>query len=131
MNKPLAVVIAVIAVAVVAVLAIGGLGSDNGETDPPDETTDTMGTISVGPCVNNIDMGSLEPVSGSYDISDPDNPTITYRAVAKQGFQFLCWTNSEGNYITDNPSMTFPADRDRVSVAGGLEGGTRSVELLW
>lgn len=131
MNKPLAVVIAVIAVAVVAVLAIGGLGSDNGETDTPDETTDNMGTISVGPFVNNIDMGSLEPVSGSYDISDPDNPTITYRAVAKQGFQFLCWTDSEGNYITDNPSMTFPADRDRDSVAVFIEGGTRSVEILW
>ena len=131
MNKPLAVVIAVIAVAVVAVLAIGGLGSDNGETDTTGETTDNMGTISVGPFVNNIDMGSLEPVSGSYDISDPDNPTITYRAVAKQGFQFLCWTDSEGNYITDNPSMTFPADRDRDSVAVFIEGGTRSVEILW
>lgn len=131
MNKPLAVVIAVIAVAVVAVLAIGGLGSDNGETDTPDETTDNMGTISVGPFVNNIYMGSLIPVSGSYDISDPDSPTITYRAVAKEGFQFLYWEDSEGNYITDNPSMTFPADRDRDSVAVFIEGGTRSVEILW
>lgn len=132
MNKPLAV-IAVIAVAIVAVLAIGigGLGSDNNQTDTDDEPTGNMGTISVGPFVNNIDMGSLEPVSGSYDISDPDNPTITYRAVARPGFQFLCWTDSEGNYITDNPSMTFPAERDRDSIAVFIEGGTRSVEILW
>ena len=131
MNKPLTVVIAVIAVAVVAVLAYGALDSKDGMDNVDDGTTGNMGTISVGPFVNNIDMGSLEPVSGSYDIDDPDNPTITYRAVARQGYQFLHWTDSEGNYLTDNPSMTFPADEDRDAVAVFAEGGTRSVEILW
>ena len=131
MNKPLAIVIAVLAVAVVAVFTYGALDSDDGGNDVDSGTTDNMGTISVGPFVNNIDMGSLEPISGSYDIDDPDNPTITYRAVAREGFQFLYWTDSEGNYITDNPAMIFPADRDRDSIAVFAEGGTRSVEVLW
>lgn len=130
--KPQTVVIAVIAVAVIAVLAYGALDSENGDgsSDGP-ITNENGGTISVGPFVSNIDMGALIPVTESYDITDLDNPTITYRAVARQGYQFLYWTDSDGGYVTDNPSMTFAADENRDYTAVFDYAGTRSVEVLW
>ena len=129
--KPQTVVIAVIAVAVIAVLAYGALDSENGDgsSDGP-ITNENGGTISVGPFVSNIDMGALIPVTESYDITDPDNPTITYRAVARQGYQFLYWTDSDGGYVTDNPSMTFAADENRDYTAVFDYAGTRSIEVL-
>ena len=132
MIKPQTVLVAVIAVAVIAVLAYGMFDSEDGNTgSDPDGTTGNGGSISVGPFVDNIDMGSLIPVTESYDITDPDNPTITYRAVAREGFQFLYWTDSEGNFVTDNPSMTFAADEDRDYTAHFDSGGTRSIEIQW
>lgn len=131
MNKPLTVILAVVVVAVIAVVAYGLIDGDRDGTNEDDSTIDSTGSIFTGPYVNNIEMGSLEPVTDSYDISDPENPTITYRAVAKEGFQFLYWTDSEGNYLTDNPSMTFPAEADRDAIAEFAEGGTRSVEIEW
>lgn len=132
MVKPQTVVIAVIAVAVIAVLVYGALDSEGGDegTDGP-ITNENGGTISVGPFVNDINMGSLVPVTESYDVTDPDNPTITYRAVARQGYQFLYWTDHDGNYVTDDPSMTFAADEDRDCTAVFDYAGTRAVEILW
>lgn len=123
MNR-LPIFVAIVATITIAVIALGTLPSDDGGEDGDQSD----GEIFSGPYVNNVDMGSLIPVSGS---SDPNDPTITYRAVAREGFQFLYWTDSEGEIISDNPSMTFPAYQDRTERAVFEWGGTRSIEIEW
>lgn len=129
MNRSLPIaLIAVIAIVVVASVALGT--NQEGSDDGP-SLSQVDGDVFTGPFVNNINMGRLVPVDDSLDQADSEDQVVVYRAEAREGFQFIHWTDRDGNHLTDNPCMEFNIHSDKGAVAVFEQGGLRSVEIEW
>ncbi len=116
----------IVVAAIVAVMMVGAPSDSNGgDPDPEGGKTDA---IYMGPDVNDIRMGYVVVVEKSLDTA---NNTIKYRAVANDGYRFVCWTDSEGNVAEKSSVMTFEADRDRIATAVFAKAGVISKEFSW
>ena len=113
-----------ITVAVVA-LILAGTPTDSEGGDPDESTADMIYT---GPDVNDNRMGYVVVVEKSLDLS---NNTIKYRAVANDGYRFVCWKDADGNAVEMSNVMSFAADRDRIATAVFTQAGVISKEYTW
>lgn len=129
MNRSLPIaLIAVIAIVVVASVA---LWTNQEESDDNPSLPQVDGDVFTGPFINNINMGRLVPVDDSQNQTNSENLVVVYRAEAREGFQFVHWTDRDGNYLTDNPCMEFDIHSDKDAVAVFEQGGLRSIEIEW
>lgn len=116
----------IVVAAIVAVMMVGAPSDSNG--GDPDTEGGKTDAIYMGPDVNDIRMGYVVVVEKSLDTA---NNTIKYRAVANDGYRFVCWTDSEGNAVEMSNVMTFKADRDRIATAVFAKAGVISKEFSW
>lgn len=104
------------------------LGGPKGEDALPPEEGEEQSGIYLGPDVNDITMGHVKVVAGSYD---PVDNTIEYIAVAESGHRFTHWEFDDGREESTEPVAVFTADRDRLATAHFVVSDVVSVEYGW
>ena len=104
-------------------IIVGGNGGEDAQTPG-----DVHREIFMGPDVNDIAMGNVVVVDGSYD---PVSNTIEYRAVSNPGYRFTHWEFDDGREPSTEPVAVFKANEDRLATAYFTESDVVSVEYGW
>ncbi len=118
--NPRYAILAVILIAVAAILIYQPSGAPGTDDVVP---TDDADGIYAGP--------TFDPSMGSVSVTSFDGDTVTFTAFPADGYEFLHWTDMDGNVLTESTSMTFPSVGDREAIAVfGVEDGHVS-EIVW
>lgn len=118
-----------IAVASIVALVVTGIPpSDSDEIGGSADAEDSKVEVFLGPDVNDIRMGYVAVVEKSYDAVAN---TIEYRAIAKDGYRFVCWQDEDGEVMGTANVMAFQADKDRAGTAVFAEAGIVCNEYVW